>query len=375
MISFTHFHPTQVIFKRGALRELGKASEGLGKRALVVTGRTFAAKYGYLDLIKKQLEEVGVAAANFSDVEPNPTLNTVMRCVEAARRTSADFFVAFGGGSVLDTAKAANVVYTHGGSVEDYLYPKTVTGELHPLIAIPTTHGTGSEVTKYAVLVDERTKMKVTVSGEALYPTAALLDPEVLVHLPRDQAAATGLDALSHAVEAYFGRRATPFSDMFALEASRIAARYLPCAVEGVLECREWLLYASLLAGYAINFTGTNIGHGLGYPLTTRYDLPHGLANAMILPGAAVYYEAYLPERAQAYLDYLGLGGLLGGLREFLTELKRMVGVPLRLRELGVGERDLESLANEGLRYQRNLQNTPFDFREEHARRILEIVY
>ncbi|MEM4411772.1 MAG: iron-containing alcohol dehydrogenase [Thermofilum sp.] len=375
MISFTHFHPTRVLFGRGALKELGKASEGLGRRALVVTGRTFAVKHGYLDLIRKQLEEKGVQVASFSDVEPNPTLSTVMRCAEAAQRASADFFVAFGGGSVLDTAKAANVVYTLGGRVEDYLYPKTVSGELRPLIAIPTTHGTGSEVTKYAVLVDEKTKMKVTVSGEALYPAVALLDPEVLVHLPRDQAAATGLDALSHAVEAYFSRRATPLSDMFALEASRIAARYLPCAVEGILECREWLLYASLLAGYAINFTGTNVGHGLGYPLTTRYNLPHGLANAMILPGAAVYYEAYMPGRVETYLEYLGLKGMLGGLRELLTELKRLVGAPLRLRELGISERDLESLASEGLRYQRNLQNSPFDFREEHAKRILEIVY
>lgn len=357
------------------MRELGKASEGLGKRALIVTGRTFAIKYGYLDLMRKQLEEKGVQTASFSDVEPNPTLATVMRCVEAAQRASADFFVAFGGGSVIDTAKAANVVYTLGGRVEDYLHPKTVDGKLHPLVAIPTTHGTGSEVTKYSVLVNEGTAMKVTVSGEAVYPTVALLDPEVLVHLPRDQAVATGLDALSHAVEAYFSKRANPFSDIFALESSRITARYLPCAVEGVFECREQLLFASLLAGYAINFTGTNIGHGLGYSLTVRYGLPHGLANMMILPGAAVYYEAYLPERTKTYLEQLGFDSVPGGLRELLTELKRLIGAPLRLRELGIRMEDLEKLVSDGLRYQRNLQNSPFDFREEHARKIFEITY
>lgn len=375
MISFTHYHPTRVIFRRGALKELGKLSEGLGKRALVVTGRSFAVKHGYVELIRRQLEEVGVHAVYFSNVEPNPTLSTAMRCAEAAEKASADFFVAFGGGSVLDAAKAANVVYTLGGSVEDYLYPKTVDRELHPLVAIPTTHGTGSEVTRYSVLVDEKTNMKVTVSGEALYPKIAVLDPEVLANLPREQSAATGLDALSHALEAYFSKRANPFSDMFALEASKLVARYLLCAVEGVLECREQMLYASLLAGYAINFTGTNIGHGLGYPLTTKYGLPHGLANAMILPGAAVFYEAYLPERARSYLEHLHLPGLLGGLRAFLTELKRQVGAPLTLRELGVKREELEHIVSEGLRYQRNLQNSPFDFREEHARRILELVY
>jgi alcohol dehydrogenase class IV len=375
MQGFTHWHPTRIVFSRGALNELGRVSEGLGKRALIVTGRTFAIKHGYLDLMRKLLEEKGVEAYSFPQVEPNPTLSTVKKCVEEAERVSADFFVAFGGGSVIDTAKAANVVYTLGGSVEDYLYPRTVEASLRPLIAIPTTHGTGSEVTKYSVLVDERTKMKVTVSGSALYPTVALMDPQVLVHLPRDQAAATGLDALSHAVEAFFSKRANPFSDMLALEATRIILENLPCAVEGVLDCREWMLYASLLAGYAINFTGTNVGHGLGYPLTTRLNLPHGLANAMILPGAALYYEALVPERARRFLSSLGLSYYPGGLRELLERVKLAVRAPARLRDLGVRKEELGEYVEDALRYQRNLQNAPFSVEREHVVRIFEEVY
>jgi Alcohol dehydrogenase, class IV len=170
MRGFTHWHPTRVIFSRGALSELGRLSEGLGKRALIVTGRRFAVEHGYLELMRKLLEEKGVEAHAFPQVEPNPTLGTVRRCVEEAERASVDFFIAFGGGSAIDVAKAANVVYSLGGSVEDYLYPKTVESTLRPLVAIPTTHGTGSEVTRYSVLVDEKTRMKVTVSGSALYP-------------------------------------------------------------------------------------------------------------------------------------------------------------------------------------------------------------
>uniref|UniRef100_A0A7C4FE10 Iron-containing alcohol dehydrogenase n=1 Tax=Thermofilum pendens TaxID=2269 RepID=A0A7C4FE10_THEPE len=375
MQSFTHWHPTRVIFSRGVLNELGKVSEGLGKRALIVTGRTFAIKYGYLDLMRRLLGEKGIEAHVFPQVEPNPTLGTVKKCVEEAEKASVDFFVAFGGGSAIDVAKAANVVYTLGGSVEDYLYPKTVEASLRPLIAIPTTHGTGSEVTRYSVLVDERTRMKVTVSGSALYPTVALMDPQVLEHLPRDQAAATGLDALSHAVEAFFGKRANPFSDMLALEAARIILENLPCAVEGVLDCREWMLYASMLAGYAINFTGTNVGHGLGYPLTTRLNLPHGLANAMILPGAALYYEALVPGRARRFMGGLGLDYYPGSLRELLERVKQAVGAPARLRDLGVRREELGEYIEDALRYQRNLQNAPFNVERDHVARIFEEVY
>uniref|UniRef100_A0A7C3SLM0 Iron-containing alcohol dehydrogenase n=1 Tax=Thermofilum pendens TaxID=2269 RepID=A0A7C3SLM0_THEPE len=375
MRGFTHWHPTRVIFSRGALSELGRLSEGLGKRALIVTGRRFAVEHGYLELMRKLLEEKGVEAHAFPQVEPNPTLGTVRRCVEEAERASVDFFIAFGGGSAIDVAKAANVVYSLGGSVEDYLYPKTVESTLRPLVAIPTTHGTGSEVTRYSVLVDEKTRMKVTVSGSALYPTLAILDPQVLAHLPRDQAAATGLDALSHAVEAFFSKRANPLSDMLALEATRIILENLPCAAEGVLECREWMLYASMLAGYAINFTGTNVGHGLGYPLTTRLNLPHGLANAMILPGAALYYEALVPERARRFMSSLNLGYYPGSLRGLLERVKQAVGAPARLRDLGVSREELGEYVEDALRYQRNLQNAPFSVEREHVAKIFEEVY
>ncbi|ABL78406.1 iron-containing alcohol dehydrogenase [Thermofilum pendens] len=373
-LRFTHKHPTTVVFERGSLNRLGELVKGLGGKALVVTGRQFAKKYGYDSLIKSQLESAGVEVYFFSEVEPNPTIETADRCAEAARKAGVDFFVAFGGGSVIDVAKAANVVYSLGGSAKDYLWPRNVEEKLRPLVAVPTTHGTGSEVTKYSVLVDRETGMKVAVSGSGLLPTLAVLDPLVLKHLPSDQSASTGLDALSHAIEAFFSSRATPFTDMFALEASRIAFRKLPCAVEGFLDCREWMLYASMLAGYAINYTGTNIGHGLGYPLTTRLNLPHGFANTVPLLGALEYYEKYAPERARLFAEHVGATGV-GGLRGLFKELCREVGAPTSLSGLGVRREELDDYVREGLKYKRNLSNAPFEVTEEIVRDIYERVF
>ncbi|UNQ73016.1 iron-containing alcohol dehydrogenase [Infirmifilum sp. NZ] len=373
--SFSVAQPTRVVFGRGSLEKVGELASAAGSRALVITGRTFARRYGYDDKIRRFLEQHGVKVGFFQEVEPNPTYSTVRRCLEVARSMDVEVFVAFGGGSVIDVAKAVNVVYTLGGDVSDYVYPKAVNQKLKPLIAVPTTHGTGSEVTKYSVLVDESTKMKVAISGEGLYPDFALLDPEVLRHLPREQSASTGLDALSHAVEAYFSRRSNPYSDLMALEAARISFMYLPCAVSGVLECREKMLFASMIAGIAINHTGTNVGHGLGYTLTVEYGLPHGFANAVILPGAARFYEAYMPEKAERFFEAVGISRPPGGLEEALRSLMASVGAPLRLRDLGVPGERLEELVRDGLRYQRNLANAPFEITEEVAREIYSLVY
>lgn len=374
-INLAVWNPTRIVFRWGALDSIGELASRHGSRALVVTGRNFARRYGYDAKIRSLLEAAGVEAHLFQDVEPNPTYSTVRRCLQAAEKAEADMFIAFGGGSVIDAAKAANVVYTLGGDVADYVYPRTVDKRLRPLLAIPTTHGTGSEVTKYSILVDETSRMKTAVVGEGLYPDYAVLDPEVLRHLPRDQSASTGLDALSHAIEAFFSRVGNPFSDLLALEAAGLAFKFLPCAVSGIMSCREKMLYASMLAGLSINIAGTNVGHGLGYALTVQLGLPHGLANAMILPGAARFYEAYMPERVEKLFTYTGVSRPPGGLGEALQRLKESVGAPLRLRELGVDRETLERLARDGLRYQRNLANSPFDVNEDVVREIYELIY
>ncbi len=367
---FTYRHTTKVVFGKGALNRLGEEAAKLGSKALVVTGKHFAKKHGYLDRISEALKASGVEPVLYPEVEPNPSFGTVDRGAEIARKEGVDLYVAFGGGSAMDAAKAIDVVATLGGRAADWVYPKVVSEKVKPIIAIPTTHGTGSEVTKYAVLTDTERGMKTVVVGDGILPDVALLDPEPLRHLPGEQAAATGLDALSHAIESYFSSKATPLSDLFAVEAARIIFGNLPCAVKGSLECREEMLYASMLAGYAINIAGTNVGHGLGYEITVRKGVPHGFANLLILPHAAPYYALAAPDKMEELLDKLCLSGLPGGLKESLEALKRNVGAPMRLRDVGFTEEELESLIERAVLYRRNLANAPLDLSEEDIRNI-----
>lgn len=272
----------------------------------------------------------------------------------------------------MDAAKAIDVVATLGGRAADWVYPKVVEEKVKPIIALPTTHGTGSEVTKYSVLTDTGRGVKTVVVGDGILPDVALLDPEPLKHLPTEQAAATGLDALSHAVEAYFSRKATPLSDLFALEAARLVFANLPCAVRGSLECRTEMLYASMLAGYAINVAGTNIGHGLGYEITVRKGVPHGFANLLILPHAAGIYAFAAPDKMDELLDRLGIYGLPGGLKEALEVLKKTVGAPMTLRDVGFTEKDIDYLVEKAALYKRNLANAPIELSEDDIRGIYE---
>ncbi len=372
MAMFTYRHPTKVVFGQGALGKLGEEAARLGRKALVVTGRSFAKKHGYLDSIGNALREAGVEPVFYPEVEPNPGFGTVDKGAELARREGVDLYIAFGGGSAMDAAKAIDVVATLGGKAADWVYPKVVSEKVKPIIAIPTTHGTGSEVTKYAVLTDPEKKVKTVVVGDGIIPDVALLDPEPLRHLPEEQAAATGLDALSHAIEAYFSSKATPLSDMFALEAARIIFGSLPCAVKGGLECRSEMLYASMLAGYAINIAGTNIGHGLGYEITVRKGVPHGFANLLILPHAVGLYAFALPDKMETLLDRLGVYGLPGGLKEALETLKKIVGAPMTLRDVGFTEKDIDVLVERAKLYERNLANTPVELSEDDIRGIYE---
>lgn len=375
-MNFEYRHSTKVLFGENYLEKLGEEAKALGKKALVVTGRTFAKKYGYVDRIRRILEESGVKAAFFSEVEPNPSIETVKRGVEVAKREGVNLFIAFGGGSPMDAAKAINVVYALGGAVEDWIYPSRIVKEKpYPIVAVPTTHGTGSEVTKYSVLTDTKAGKKVVVVGEGILPDVAILDPSVLKHLPKVQAASTGLDALSHDIEAYFSKKSTPLSDLFALESTRIIFENLPCSVEGDMKCRERVFYASMLAGYAINVAGTNIGHGLGYELTVRKGLPHGFANLMILPEACLYYERYLPDKTRRLLEYIGLRGIPGGLREAVLLIKRKVGAPMSLREIGVTRKELDSIIEKALTYERNLSNSPVKISREDVRRMFENIF
>jgi len=370
---FTFEQSGRIVFGRGALSEIGQHAARLGSRALLVTGRSFAASSGYLQRLVGYLRSAGLEVVVFSEVEPNPSLRTVERGARLAASRGVDVVVGFGGGSALDAAKAIAATVALGGSPADHLYPRLVERAL-PVVAAPTTTGTGSEVTQYAILTDTEARRKVAMLGPALVPRAAILDPEVTDYMPGRLVASTGFDALSHALEAFLSRRASPLSNLFAVEAARLVLSNLALAVRGSREAREAMLYASMLAGIAINQAGSTLAHGLGYYLTAHHDLHHGVANALLLPHVLAYY-AERTGRVDELAAALGFTGARELIRR-VCELADEVGIPESAAAIGVTEGELDAMAEEALRYySRNIENGPVVPSLDEVRRIYEECY
>jgi len=364
-VSFGFGSPRKLIFGRGSIERLGEVVEelGLSGKALLVTGRSFARRSGYLEKLKTILESSGMAVSVFDKVEPNPSAETVDLGAELAKREGVDFIVAFGGGSAMDAGKAIAVLSPQGGRAEDYFYPAVVKPPVLPVIAIPTTCGTGSEVTKFAVI--SKGLRKNVIVGDVIVPIASILDPDVLSYLPRELLAYTSMDAISHAIESYFNRNANPLSDIYVFEALRTIMRYFKEAYDGSIDARGRLLYASMLAGKAINLCGTAMVHGVGYYLTMKYGFQHGLANALLITQFIRQVSNLVPQRALELGRRLDLNPSTPTesaelLIKALDELKRYSNIPPSLKDAGVPEEDLERIVEGGMSYERNLKNSPW---------------
>jgi len=363
-LSFGFGSPRKLIFGRGSIERLGEVIEdlGLSGKALLVTGKSFARRSGYLEKLRTILESSGMAVSIFDKVEPNPSVETVELGADLAKREEVDFIVAFGGGSAMDAGKAIAVLSSQGGRAEDYFYPAVVKPPVHPVIAIPTTCGTGSEVTKFAVI--SKGSRKNVIVGDIIVPIASILDPDVLSYLPKELLAYTSMDAISHAIESYFNKNANPLSDIYAFEALRTIMRYFKDAYDGSIDARGRLLYASMLAGKAINLCGTAMVHGVGYYLTMRYGFQHGLANALLITQFIRQVSNLVPERALELGRRLDLNPSTPTesaelLIKALNELKKYSNIPLSLKDAGVPEEDLERIVEGGMSYERNLKNSP----------------
>ncbi len=369
MHAFVFEQPGRIVFGRGSLSSVGESAARLGGRALIVTGRRFAASSGYLTKLVSSLREAGLVVAVFAEVEPDPSISTVDRGSRLAMEKGIDVVLGFGGGSALDAAKAIAAVAKLGGSAEDHLYPKTVEDAL-PVVAVPTTTGTGSEVTRYSVLLDPSAGRKVVMQGVAIIPRVALLDPDVTDYMPGRLVAGTGFDALSHALEAFLSRRASPLSNLFAREAATVILRELSRAVEGDRAAREAMMYASMLAGVAINQAGTTMVHGLSYYLTVRHGVHHGVANALLLPYALEYY-AGTGGKVDELANALGFGGWRSLVLR-IAELEEAVGIPDSLAAVGVSPEELDRMVNDALQYRRNLENGPVVPEPAEVREVYE---
>jgi len=279
------FHnPVKVYSGRKICAEFDYAQ--FGRRALIICGGQSARLCGALDDVKGALMQQGVPFSVFDKVEQNPSVETCHAAGALAREEKASFIIAIGGGSPLDAAKAAAYFAKNPHLTVETLYDGECKADPLPVIAIPTTAGTGSEVTQYAVLTCHRIQNKKTLKTPKIFPVAALLDAEYTVTLPQSVTNATAVDALSHAIEGYFAKAATVVSDALAEKAMIYVGRSLRALIDGRLDyyLRERLLYGSMLAGMVISITGTSFVHSFGYPLTYFENMSHGEANAYFLP-------------------------------------------------------------------------------------------
>jgi len=376
MKDYRFFMPTEVHFAPGAIGRLGGEAARFGRRAFLVTGRHSARASGALDAALRSLKEAGLEAIVFDRVEENPSDRTVAEGARMAREGGCDVVVALGGGSPMDAAKGIAMLMVLDGDLSQYYGGGKVDRPVRPVVAVPTTAGTGSEVTPYAVFVDSGKNLKCSVASPHIFPRSALLDPELTMSMPPEITANTGIDALTHALEGFTSVKAQPISDRLALEAISQINQYLPAAVShgDELEPRARLLHASMLAGMVIAQTGTTLIHGMGYAPTTHYGIAHGLANGVLMDQVVAFNGEQDPERYETLASALGRkadpASAPREAAEGLRALRERVGMPGRLRDLGVREEDLEIFARQTMGHSRNLENNA---RQATLKNILEI--
>lgn len=291
MNTFNFSVPQDITVGKGSLAKLPEIAKKLGgSHAFIISGPHLA-KMGLVEKAADYLKTVDIKTDAFTEIEENPSVATVEKATEKFKESGADFIVAFGGGSPMDVAKAVGVVAKYGGSITEYEGAHKVPGPIIPLIAIPTTAGTGSEVTAFSVITDHSRDYKLTVFSYELLPAYAILDAELITTAPASVAAACGIDAFIHAEEAYISTAASPFSDAMAEKAMALIGKNIRrfVANRGDMEAAEAMMVGSLFAGIAFSFARLGNVHAMSHPVSAFFDVPHGVANAVLLPVVAEY--------------------------------------------------------------------------------------
>jgi alcohol dehydrogenase len=353
MPSFVFSIPTQIQFGPDISRQAGTVTKSLtaSHEDATKTGALVIIDPGikeavWVKEILASLQESGVQYLTFDEVKPNPRDEDVHRAASVLKEKNIGAVVAIGGGSTIDTAKTAALLATHGGKVGDYAGWAKVPGPVLPLVVIPTTAGSGSEATCWAVITDSHSHNKLAIGDRHLAPSVALVDPALTLSLPANLTAATGMDVLTHAIEAYLSALSSPVNDLLALEAIRLVAANLRQVVTqgNDLEAREAMMLASTLGGIVINNADVAGVHCLSESMGSLYDAPHGLLNAILLPYFMVFWQKGCGER---YAHIAEAFGVAPGPDEAVAQviaLNQWLKFP-SLADIGVKRQDLQQLA------------------------------
>jgi alcohol dehydrogenase class IV len=369
----------RIVMGPGSFGRLPEEIKRLGKKKIMIVTDPGLVGTGIVGRLEELLASAGLAAHRFDAVEPDPRYEIATLAADRTKEVGADLVIGIGGGSSLDIAKVASILVTNNGAVGSFFGVDMVPNPGLTTILVPTTAGTGSEVTPIAILSDYGEKLKKGIVSPYLLPTVALLDPELTVGLPPAVTAATGMDALIHAVEAYTSKNATPFTDMLALEAMKLIFEHIRTAFANGsdLQARGGMLEGSLLAGMAFANAGVTAVHAFAYPIGAEFHIPHGIANSIMLTTVMefnmlgnlskfTHMAKVFGENTSGLSKRQAAQVAVQGLRTLAADLK----VPASLREFGVKDEHIPDLAQGVMKVTRLLANNPRELSLEDAEEI-----
>ena len=357
-VTYGFYMPVVNLMGPGCSKSVGQQVSTLGKRALIVTD-AYLAESGMAAQIAGYIKDSGVEVAIYPGAEPNPTDKNVRDGLKFLQESNCDVLVSLGGGSAHDCAKGIRIVASNGGNIRDYEGIDKITKPMMPLIAVNTTAGTGSEMTRFCIITNTDTHVKMAIVDWRCTPNVSINDPLLMMGMPPSLTAATGMDALTHAVEAYVSTLATPITDSAALMAIDLVSGNLRAAVANGdnFEARDKMAYAEFLAGMAFNNASLGYVHAMAHQLGGFYNLPHGVCNAILLPHVEEFNLIACSER---FVDIAeALGENIYGMSErdaadvaidAIRRLSEDVGIPSGLSQLGVKEEDLKTMAENAMK-------------------------
>lgn len=353
------FIPTVNLMGAGCLEDAVNSIQAQGfKKGLIVTDKILN-QIGMVKQVQDLLTAREVETAVFDGTQPNPTISNVNAGLSLLKENECDFVISLGGGSPHDCAKGIALVASNGGTIADYEGVDQSAKPMLPLIAINTTAGTASEMTRFCIITDEERHIKMAIVDKNTTPLISVNDPELMLAKPASLTAATGMDALTHAIEAYVSIAATPITDAVAIKAIELIQAFLRKAVENGedIEAREQMAYAQFMAGMAFNNASLGYVHAMAHQLGGFYDLPHGVCNAILLPHVQRYNAQVCPERLRDVAKAMGVKvdnmtaeqGADAAIDAIVT-LAKDVGIPAGIKELGAKSEDIATLADNALK-------------------------
>nr|NQU92702.1 iron-containing alcohol dehydrogenase [Bacteroidota bacterium] len=361
-MNFNYYLPTEIIFGCGKVKELNRLIDKGTDNILIVTDKNVFEKSGAQGAVLNRLKDFRIEI--FDEVEENPSFRTLIKGTKIAKESNAQLILGIGGGSPMDAAKGIAAFATNEVNVNDFFEGDDLSKDPLPVVCLPTTSGTGSEVTPYAIFTDMEKGKKVCFSKPGIFPKFSIIDPELSYSMPEHVAINTGVDALTHAIEAYLSLQTFPMNDLFAIEAVKTVLENLTRASQKDKVAMNKLAYASMQAGISITHASTILLHIMAYPLTVFHGIPHGKANAILLPAFLEFMKrkSFLKQKVNTIWDMFEE---FGGVNNFITGLN----IPTRLSSYGIRKEEFKNFARDTI-IKDDIKITPAEVTEED---IIEI--